>query len=261
MKKVRALRSGFTLIELIIVIAIIAVLAAILIPSILGVSERAKATVCASNMHEAVEMYAVAQAEDDGTVSPLDDMDKAMKSLNAKVLTPGTKYSGLCPSGGIVTLTVDSNGYVTLTCSKHGANTTQSFGEALMKSLSSMSRTTTGGRSQKLTDYLSNGTSVVDSEATGAAGAQKSFTQIVKETLGSKTPDNQSWRLIYNKSADDYLLYVTTTGKIKSSESGKQINVIKYEFKEDGTLISQSSAKATIVMFTKTSPNYPYLKT
>ena len=46
------LRSGFTLIEMLIVVAIIAVLAAILFPVFQKVRENARATVCLSNYHQ-----------------------------------------------------------------------------------------------------------------------------------------------------------------------------------------------------------------
>jgi len=53
-------RSAFTLIEMLVVVAVIALLAAILIPSVLGAREAARATACLSNLKQmghAVQMY------------------------------------------------------------------------------------------------------------------------------------------------------------------------------------------------------------
>ena len=64
------LRSGFTLIEMLIVVAIIAVLAAILYPVFQKVRENARATVCLSNYHQiglAIHQYA---NDSDGQTPP-----------------------------------------------------------------------------------------------------------------------------------------------------------------------------------------------
>lgn len=73
----RESRAGFTLVELLVVVAIIAMLVAMLLPSLQGARERAKRTVCLSNLRQlghAVHMYAV---DFNGYAMPLAYVDTA----------------------------------------------------------------------------------------------------------------------------------------------------------------------------------------
>ncbi len=94
MKKLN--KKGFTLIELMIVIAIIAILAAILVPNFVKARAQGQLTACKSNLKNlgtACEMYA---ADHNGRYPSLYSSIRSegyMKVLPECPLTPGTSYT------------------------------------------------------------------------------------------------------------------------------------------------------------------------
>jgi type IV pilus assembly protein PilA len=89
--------DGFTLVEIMIVIAIIALLAAIVIPNLLKASARSQATTCINNLRQidtAIQQFSVEAGKHVGdTVVWPTDITAYIK-LNAKGIIPP------CPSGG-----------------------------------------------------------------------------------------------------------------------------------------------------------------
>ena len=63
-------RLGFTLIELLVVVGIIALLTAVLLPVLLAARERARATACASNLHQLHLAFSMYAADNGGFVPP-----------------------------------------------------------------------------------------------------------------------------------------------------------------------------------------------
>ena len=64
------MRRGFTLLELVIVLAILLVLAAILMPVLAGAEERARQTSCESNLHHLAKAFSLYRADHDGRQPP-----------------------------------------------------------------------------------------------------------------------------------------------------------------------------------------------
>lgn len=97
LKKVRSGKGGFTLIELMIVIAIIAILAAILVPNFIRARAQGQLSACDSNLHNiatALEMYST------------DWSGRYPGSSNLSLLTPNyLKTIPTCPSAGSDTYT------------------------------------------------------------------------------------------------------------------------------------------------------------
>ena len=103
MKTNRAIRlRGFTLVEIMIVIAIIALLAAIAIPSLLRAVSKSQSAACINNLRQidtAVQQYSVAAGKHVGDVINFPDDLKPYIKLTKEGELPG------CPAGGEYSLT------------------------------------------------------------------------------------------------------------------------------------------------------------
>lgn len=117
--------SGFTLIELIVVIAIIGVLAAVLVPSYIQYIERSRAAVCAANIAEAEHAYEIACLADMSTGAATDYsaiFSSVISSASAKAEITANAITGICPSDGAYDYSISADGALTLTCKKHGGS-------------------------------------------------------------------------------------------------------------------------------------------
>ena len=112
--KLRSLRasSGFTLAELLIVVAIIAVLVAIAIPVFGTALEKSRAATCMANRDSAARecTYALLSSSDSTAAGRLGIINSVMAEY------PG---SSMCPDGGTYTAREETDGRVTVECSIH----------------------------------------------------------------------------------------------------------------------------------------------
>ena len=91
MKQKTARNKGFTLVEIMIVVAIIGLLAAIAIPNFVKARTTAQQNACINNLRQidgAIQQWALEQKKD--TSAPVGETD----------VTPYLKNSVVCPSGG-----------------------------------------------------------------------------------------------------------------------------------------------------------------
>lgn len=106
--------AGFTLAELLVVVAIVAVLVAVAIPVFTGALGNTEEATCAANRRSVKSMYTNAWLLDQNQNQQklFEDCRDQLEKQNNDVL---------CPSEGNYTATFTPNGAVTIKCSKHGA--------------------------------------------------------------------------------------------------------------------------------------------
>lgn len=117
------MKKGFTLVEIMIVVAIIAILAAIAIPNFIAYRNESQGNACAGNMKTIKTAGETWLTKNPGTTAPT--AADLVKSDGTGLLKSMPK----CPkTGGDYTIAVD-NGAITVTCTKHNDDGTEK-GEA-----------------------------------------------------------------------------------------------------------------------------------
>lgn len=109
----REQNSGFTLIELIVVIAILGILVAVLVPSYIKYVERSRQEVCRSNRSELLHMFQIEAT----TMETYDSEELQTFTLSAFVSSFVSKNGPACPSAGEYLVNDDTQ---IVLCSIHG---------------------------------------------------------------------------------------------------------------------------------------------
>ncbi|MDO5136729.1 MAG: DUF4203 domain-containing protein [Eubacteriales bacterium] len=108
-------KKGFTLVELVVVMVILAILAGIGVPALLGYLDKGKEKECQANREALINYYMTEKMIADSRKEEGDE------DLTMKKVSENHADVGACPSGGTYTFTgPDGPGNISVECNKHG---------------------------------------------------------------------------------------------------------------------------------------------
>lgn len=119
--------KGFTLIELIVVVAVLSLLAILLVPQVLNYINSSKNVVCENNRNEIDRQFIIetlvgtSSSYQDGLKLVLNNNGFSVDSESSSSTTTTYKSLNSCPDGGDYTFVLSNDGYLKeITCSLHG---------------------------------------------------------------------------------------------------------------------------------------------
>lgn len=267
-KNTHAKNYGFSLVELIIVVAILAILTGILAPQLTRYIERSRKAVCLTNMDTIIGEYQVAAIE-----KPPLSIEEAKALLESVVTQHGGKiesgntsfytggfYSGFCKSGGIYNGMFSENfTYLSIDCTKHGEGMIDV--ETLYERLENIIfNDMPDSPYKKLSDYFSSSRPSIDSEAVGTDARYKPYKSLA-DAVNHKliqqgiNTTSRSWRLY--KKGETYNLFLTErTITAEDAASGTWVACDKYDVSGTKT----TSGYIQVITSTVNGNTFPVIK-
>ena len=244
---------GFSLVELIIVIAIMAVLTAVLVPSYLKYVAKSREAACRSNV-DTLEQECLMEIVYQGGVSGAEEARQIMSGVLAaqgKTAAADGSYAGICPGKGSVTIGCDESGYYPyLVCSVHGAANERSAATTFLQALTNYYNDKTAN--ERWNSYWSgkpsgkNQSRLKSGASLDSAGAN--FGGKISDFLKDKGVDvsKATWSVYrYNPKGTGtdqiFNVYFTETD-ISGLSAGKKVTVTKFD------ILTGTSSQVTLAV-------------
>lgn len=234
--------AAFTLAELLVVVAIVAVLVAVAIPLFTGGLEKAKEATCSANLTSSRHGLVVAYLANGGSLAD-DAINSFMTSAMGATASEGG-YTGLCPDDGKYTVTVEGD-RIEVACSKHGASPLDVVGRE--ESLQALLKLATD-------EYFGKG-KVGSLDSTGT-----NFGSGIRKNLGDQLgiPENSFDFRIWKKDASGgYKVYIFDNLAETGVEAGKSVVATCYTYDSSMKLTNRETGSAPVV--SKTVENKTFL--
>lgn len=229
-KRSQGKSSGFTLAELLVVVAIIAVLVAIAIPVFGGALDRARAATCAANRRSlkselTVEYMLEGSAESVAAVFAAD------------------KDSYICPGGGTISYKINADNSITVSCSIHSGNAGAAIVDAFKNSKVPL------GEKDRL-DSNAIKPSGEKTDKINAIFKKLEEAGVDIEALGAK-----AWAMVNSGENKDNTQLIWTDQDIKTLKAGTSVRVICYNVNTDSYYVGYSNVQTKTLDGGKTTYN------
>lgn len=231
-------KKGFTLVELLVVLAILAILVAVAVPVYMNMTESSKKTICSYHIAEADRLYLVYRVMNDSD-TPLESMERVLRESFHATKQANGHFTGVCPSGGEYEIT-EKDGVARITCLKHnisggGGSFTSFDGIDMLLNLKDITLTAQGTTKaySSILEYLkTKGSSAsIDSEADhlGDLTIAKQIEAELQKAYPSIDFKTNSWRIYYKRGSPETYTSTWSDQDISDMAVDTKITVTQYD--------------------------------